>query len=99
MKQLQVIATMLAKAGEEAKVRQLLIPAVVAFRSEPGCSSYVLLEDNRKAGCFITYETWHDDAALAAHMKSPAMAELEPQLVPLLRAPIQQDFLSLLVQA
>lgn len=92
-----IVATMVSRPTKADAVRAMLTPAVDAFRAEPGCSAYVLLEDRKVPGRFITYETWADEDALAAHMKSPAMKALSPQLMPLLDGEIQQDFLSVLV--
>ena len=93
---LMVIATMVAKDDAADKLRALIEPAVAQFRAEPGCSAYVLLEDRKHPGRFMTYEAWVDEAALAEHMKSPAMMALAPQLKDLLREEIKQDLLSVL---
>ncbi len=95
--ELKVIATLVAKAGSENELRQLLLPAVDAFRQEPGCHSYALLEDRQHVGKFVTFETWSDEDALAKHMASPAMKALTPQLKDLLQGDISQTLLSILV--
>ncbi|RYF09273.1 MAG: antibiotic biosynthesis monooxygenase [Oxalobacteraceae bacterium] len=94
---LQIVATMVAKLATADELRATLIPAVAKFRAEPGCSAYVLLEDRKQPGRFMTYETWTDEAALAAHMKSPTMVALGPKMKELLDGEIKQDFLSVLV--
>lgn len=96
---LRIIATMVAKRESVDAVRTLLTPAVAEFRAEPGCHGYILHEDKKSPGRFITYEAWTDEAALAQHMKSPAMKALEPKLKPLLAAEIEQVFLSILVES
>jgi quinol monooxygenase YgiN len=98
MANLKVIATLVAMAGAEDAVRRLLIPAVGAFRAEPGCTAYVLLEDRQQAGRFFTFETWADEGALASHMHSPTMQVLMPKLKELLETQIKQEFLSALVE-
>jgi quinol monooxygenase YgiN len=98
MNSLKVIATMVAKGGAELELRATLLPVIPKFRAEPGCESYVLLEDTKKPGRFMTYETWADEAALAAHMKSPAMKALAPKMKELPDEPIEQDFLAALVE-
>ena len=95
---LQVIATLVAKKGHEATVRNLLLPAVRQFRGEPGCGGYVLLEDKKVSGTFLTYETWADQSALDVHMKSAVMSELAPKLKPLLKDEIKQDLLLVLLE-
>ena len=94
---LQVVATIVAKKGRAALVRKLLSPAVRRFRAEPGCHGYILLQDNVKPERFLTYETWQDQPALQAHMKSPAMARLMPKLKPLLKGATKQKFLTVLL--
>lgn len=93
---LKIVATIVASPGQADALREALLPAVKAFRSEPGCEAYTLLEDRKQAGRFMTYETWTDEAALAAHMKSPAMKALEPVMKSLVAGEIKQDFLSTL---
>ena len=94
---LQIVATLVAKGGSEDALRNTLTPAIAAFRAEPGCKAYVLLEDKKQPGRFMTYETWVDEAAHARHMESPAMKALAPKMKELLKGEIKQDFLSVLV--
>ncbi|MCZ2495839.1 antibiotic biosynthesis monooxygenase [Xylophilus sp. Kf1] len=94
---LQIVATMVARPDQADAVRALLVATIDDFRVEPGCSGYILTEDRRRPGRFMTYETWSDEAALAAHMHSPAMTALGPKLTPLLDGDIRQDFLSVLI--
>lgn len=98
-KTLQVIATIVAKEAKASELRKLLEPAVAKFRAEPGCEGYILLEDKKRPGRFVTYETWADEAALKEHMQSPTMKEIGPKLKDLLECDLQQDFLTVLVQA
>ena len=97
-KVLNVIATMAAKAGAEDALRTLLLPAIAKFRGEAGCEGYTLLEDRKKPGRFMTFETWTDEAALAAHMTSPTVQALGPAMKALLDREITQDFLTALVK-
>jgi quinol monooxygenase YgiN len=78
-------------------LRAVLLPAVEKFRAEPGCEGYTLLEDRNAPGRFLTYETWTDEVALAAHTKFPTMTALGPKMKELLAGEIKQDFLSLVV--
>ena len=96
---LQIIATLVAKPSKATELRSLLKPAVAQFRAEPGCEGYILLEDRKQEGRFLTYETWTDEAALKAHMHSPTMKALGPKMKELLDGEIKQDFLSILVSA
>ena len=93
---LRIIATMVAKTGSEIALRDLLVPAVEVFLSEPGCQGYLLHEDRKHAGRFVTYEAWSDEEALMQHMKSRKMLELAPKMRNLLEEDLRQEFLSVL---
>jgi quinol monooxygenase YgiN len=93
MADLFIIATMVSKVDKADALRNVLLPATEKFRRENGCLSYTLLEDRKRAGRFMTYERWTDEAALAEHMKSPTMDALKPLLPDLLGEAMTQDFL------
>lgn len=95
---LQVIASLVAKKGHADEVRDLLMPAIKNFRAEPGCMGYLLMEDKKQIGRFVTFETWKDEAALNVHMHSPTMENLNPLLKKLLDSEIKQEFLKILAQ-
>jgi len=46
-------------------------------RKEKGCISYTFSADLEDPGRFRIFEEWQDDAALAAHFKSPHMASFQ----------------------
>ncbi|TPG72117.1 putative quinol monooxygenase [Hymenobacter nivis] len=94
---LYIVATLSAKPGQEDALRDLLVTATKTFRQEDGCLSYALHEDLKRPGRFITYEAWRDEAALAAHMKSPTMIAAGPQLEKMLDGEMTQDFLKTLL--
>lgn len=87
---LTVVAIMVAKAGQEPALKQLLTSALPRFQAEPGCQAYTLLTDLEKPARFVTYETWDDEAALQGHMKAPTMTEAAPLMKDLLAEPMQQ---------
>ncbi|WP_347558000.1 putative quinol monooxygenase [Robbsia sp. KACC 23696] len=97
MSDLYIIATMIAKPDRIESLREQLLPAVKAFRQEPGCLAYTLLEDKKRPGRFVTYERWTDEAALKAHMSAPTLQALKPLLPDLLAEEMTQDFLETLV--
>jgi quinol monooxygenase YgiN len=96
MTDLYIIATMTATADNASELKNVLLPAVAKFRQEDGCLAYTLLEDRKRVGRFMTYERWRDEAALKAHMSSPAMKAAEPKLKGLLVEPLTQEFLTAL---
>lgn len=95
---LYVVAVLTAKTGRAGELRELLIPAVEAFRKEDGCKAYALHEDTQHEGRFVSYEVWRDKAALDGHMKSPTMQQAAPKLQQLLDGELQQYLLDTLLQ-
>jgi quinol monooxygenase YgiN len=60
----------------------LLTEFVADARKEPGCKHDSLLEDQKRPGRFLAFETWADQAALDAHMKTPALEAAGPSSSP-----------------
>ncbi|MDP9268012.1 MAG: antibiotic biosynthesis monooxygenase [Acidobacteriota bacterium] len=63
------------KPGAETRVRELMRTMEEHSRKEPGCITYVghqSIEDPRR---FFFYETYTDEAALAAHRNAPYFRE------------------------
>lgn len=75
MSELQVIATIPAKAGSEGAIRDALTTLVAATRTEEGCLAYDLYESASAPGTFVTVERWRSQADLDAHMGAPHVAE------------------------
>jgi quinol monooxygenase YgiN len=99
MKQnLYVVAVLTAKPEKADDLRNLLIPAVKAFRQEEGCKSYALHEDKQRPGRFVSYEAWRDRDSLDQHMISPTMREASPKLKDLLEKKMEQYLLETLLQ-
>ncbi|TWI62174.1 quinol monooxygenase YgiN [Pseudoduganella lurida] len=64
---LTVVATITARPGQEAAVRQALETVVPGSRAEAGCRRYELHVDNEQPGRFVMLEEWDSAAALAEH--------------------------------
>ncbi len=73
MSELQVVATIPAKAGSEDGIREVLTTLATATRAEDGCVAYDLFESGGAPGTFVTVERWRDQAALDAHLAGPAV--------------------------
>ena len=93
---LVIIAELVSKPERADDLRNLLVPFVEGARKEPGCKHYTLLEDRKRPGRFLTYEIWTDEAALAAHMQTPAIKAATPELADILVKPFAQEFLKVL---
>ena len=62
-----VVATVQAKAGQEAEFKAAALQLVAAVRAnEPGCLLYTLNQGDAPAS-FVFMERYADEAALAAH--------------------------------
>jgi quinol monooxygenase YgiN len=92
-----VIAELVARKGQEAALRDALTGFAKSAPQENGCLSYRLLEDVKHPGRFLTYESWTGEAALQAHLTSPAMAAARPTLGKILAKPFALTELKLLV--
>ena len=92
--ELYVVAEIVSKPESADQLRTLLMPFAAKSREEPGCREYVLMEDEKQAGRFLTYERWTGHAALEQHMKTPEMAAIGPKLQAVLAKPFTQTFLS-----
>ncbi len=56
------------------KLKAAAAPLIAATRQEPGCIAYAFAEDVSEPGLVHIIERWADDAALAAHNKTPHLA-------------------------
>lgn len=72
---LQVVATITAKPGSEAVVRDALTELTTATRTEPGCLAYELFESTADGTVFVTIETWQAQSDLDAHMETPHLEQ------------------------
>ncbi len=65
-----VIATWVAKEGEEEAVARLLSVNAAAAQAEPGCREFTVLREQGQPRTFVLYETYDDEAAFQAHRES-----------------------------
>ena len=81
---LTVIAHVRAKAGQEGRVRELLLGLVGPTRAEAGCLNYDLHESPGEPALFVFYENWASASHLDAHAQSAhiqAFRKLAPELL------------------
>jgi quinol monooxygenase YgiN len=71
---------MRAHPGRRAELLELLRELVDAAVDEPGTLVYVMHEAGDDPDTVVSYELFTDDAALAAHRDSPAVASVMPRL-------------------
>ncbi len=65
-----VIATLIAKPGQQDTLEALLRGLLAPTRQEAGCEQYDLHQDLQHPETFYMLERWSDDAALADHDQS-----------------------------
>jgi quinol monooxygenase YgiN len=71
MKNLTVVATIKAKAGKEAALRNALLALIPTTRKEPGCLNYDLHQAADHAGLFLFHENWTSKQHLDDHLARP----------------------------
>jgi quinol monooxygenase YgiN len=71
MKTLTVVATVKAKPGKEAVLRQELLALIPTTRQEPGCLNYDLHQATDHPGHFLFHENWTSKQHLDDHLARP----------------------------
>ena len=73
-------ATVKAKLGQEAALKEVLVALVEPTRKEPGCLCYNLHQSKSDQTEFMFYEQWASKEAIDAHGKTPHMKALGGKL-------------------
>jgi quinol monooxygenase YgiN len=71
---------MRARAGRRAELLEILRELVNAAAHEPGTLVYAMHEAADDTDTVVSYELFADEAALAAHKASPAVAAAMPRI-------------------
>ncbi|MFE3956995.1 putative quinol monooxygenase [Nocardia sp. NPDC059091] len=82
-----VVATMIAKPGQEDLVEKTLRAAAPAVHAEPGCLRYALHRHAKNPGQFVMIEKWASRDALREHGQGAALREVGTALANALAAP------------
>lgn len=86
--QVCLIATLVARSGQEEALLTRLRTLVPLVHQEPGCVQYTLHADAARPNVFVFYEVWQDEAALDAHGKTPHFTAFVTGLDDLLAQPL-----------
>lgn len=86
---LLVFATITARPGTEADLRNSLYNLVAKVREEDACLLYELYESAEHPTHFIMHELWTDEAGLAAHNQMPHMREFGEKAGGWLAGPVE----------
>ncbi len=73
---IHLVATLVAKPGQEAALRAALTGILAEVRAEAGCLRYDLHRDRDNPARFVMLEAWAGAAALEAHGKAAAFTGL-----------------------
>ncbi|MFH8735368.1 MULTISPECIES: putative quinol monooxygenase [unclassified Streptomyces] len=82
-----VIATMIAKPGQEELVEKTLRAAAADVHAEPGCARWALHRKTGTTGHFVMVEKWQSKEALHTHGKGAALAGIGRALKDALEGP------------
>lgn len=82
-----IVAHLVAREGEEARVLDELEKLIEPTRAEPGCLQYELFVNKEKPSDFVFMEAYASDAAFQAHMDSKHVNAAIAVALPLLGAP------------
>ena len=80
MKTVTVVATVEARPGKEAELKQTLLGLLGPTRREAGCINYDLHQSPEHPAKFLFHENWTSRELLDAHLKSPHIAALLTRL-------------------
>ena len=93
MAKVRLIARLVPKPGNEAKLLEVAKKMLVPTHAEPGNEMYELFAAN-EGGRLLFNELWKDQAAMDEHMQSPHMQEFAKAIEPLLAEPLELNFLT-----
>jgi quinol monooxygenase YgiN len=92
---LTVIATLRAKPGKEAELKDYMTTLVGYTRTEMGCISYDLNQQQDDPSVFVMVEYWTGRSALDQHLQMPYMQEFADAVPALLAAPVTMQLLDM----
>lgn len=84
---LTVIATLRARPGKEAELKDYLTTLVGYTRTETGCVNYDLNQQQDDPALFVMVEYWTGRSALDQHLSMPYMQEFAASVPDLLAGP------------
>jgi len=93
---LTVIATLRAKPGKEAELKDHLTTLVGYTRTEAGCISYDLNQQQDDPTTFVMVEYWTGRSALDQHFQMPYMQEFAAAAPALLADAVDMRLLDML---
>lgn len=71
-----VVATLVAKPGQEDRVAKTMTDLAPSVHAEPGCLLYALHKKSGTTGEFVMIEKWSSPESFDVHMRSATMREV-----------------------
>ena len=93
-----VIATVKAKPGMQAQVKEAVMALVGPTRAEAGCINYDFHQSSDDPGVFMLYENWVSKQALDEHLAKPYLEEFLGRADELLQEPVDIALWTMLSQ-
>jgi quinol monooxygenase YgiN len=84
-----LVATMIAKPGQEERVEKTMREIAPRVHAEPGCLLYALHRKKGATGHFVMIEKWASTEALRAHGQADTLREISAELADALTAPME----------
>lgn len=85
---INVVATFVAKKGQEAALKAALTACIAPTRKDPGYLAYDLYESTEQPGKFVLVEAWASKDLLAKHLETPHLTGLKAKAPELLAEPM-----------
>ena len=80
-----IVATFVAKPGDEKVVREMLLALIRTTKKEPGYIQYDLHQSIQDPCRFVFYEIWQDRATFALHANSDVMQKHRAKIAGMLQ--------------
>ncbi len=87
--EVQLVATLTAKPGQEAALKAALQSIIPAVLREPGCREYAMHVARQNPSRIVMFERWADQDALDSHGAGATFQSLAAQFDTLLAEPLE----------
>jgi quinol monooxygenase YgiN len=91
---INVVATFVAKKGQEAALKAGLTDLIAPTRKDPGYIAYDLYESTQRPGEFVLVEAWASRELLAKHLDTPHLNAFKARTPELLAKPLDLKLFS-----
>ncbi len=89
--QIQLVAYLEAKPGQEQALVDAILAIVPAVLKEPGCIEYLPHVSRENPAVVVMYEVWSDQVALDTHAAGENLGALAARFEELLASPLRLE--------